>query len=68
MRRLYYKIIRDLTAVRILVALVGSSERYKYIDEKIQSGELDNHTATKKNVNKAIVMADQLVEELQKRK
>lgn len=61
MRKLYYRILRDFTAARILAALVASPQRYEYIAGKITSGELTNRGATNKNVTKAILMADQLV-------
>ena len=67
MRRLYYKILRDICAVKILAALVSSPGRYEYISEKVRNGELSNHAATEKNVTKAILMADQLVEGIKQR-
>lgn len=67
MRRLYYRVLRDIAATKILAALVASPERYRYIAEKVASGELSNHAATEKNVTKAILMADQLVEGIKQR-
>lgn len=67
MKNIYYKIIRDIAAVKILSALVSSPERYKYIASKVESGELTNRTATEKNVTKAILMADQLIDGLKQR-
>lgn len=64
MKRLYYKLLRDFTAARILAALVASPERYKYIDGMVLSGKLSNHEATEKNINKALLMANQLVDEI----
>jgi hypothetical protein len=48
MRKLYYKLLRDFAAVKILAALVASPERYKYISAKVTSGELTNREATEK--------------------
>jgi len=67
MKRIYYRIMRDITAAKILAALIASPERYQYIAEKVTNGELTNHAATEKNVNKAILMADQLINGLKKR-
>jgi len=67
MRRLYYRVLRDIAAVKILAALVASPERYMYISDKVQSGELSNHAATEKNATKAILMADQLVKGIKQR-
>lgn len=67
MRRLYYRVLRDIAATKVLAALVASPERYRYIAGKVQSGELSNHAATEKNVTKAILMADQLVEGIKQR-
>jgi hypothetical protein len=67
MSRLYYRVLRDLAAMKILAALVASTERYRYIADKVQSGELSNHAATEKNVTKAILMADQLVDGIKQR-
>lgn len=35
MRKLYYKILRDFTAAKILAALIASPERHKYIAKKL---------------------------------
>lgn len=67
MKKLYYRLLRDFTAVKILSSLVASPERYKYIAEKINSGELNNKSATDKNITKAIVMADQFIDGLKQR-
>jgi hypothetical protein len=67
MKKLYFKILRDFAAVKMLAALVASSERHQYISSKIENGELNNHTATKKNVTKAILMADQLIDGIKER-
>lgn len=67
MSRFYYRVLRDFAAARILAALVASPERYKYIAGKVQSGELSNHAATEKNVTKAILMADQLIDGIKQR-
>ena len=64
MRKLYYRILRDIAAIKIMASLVANPERYKYIAEKIDKGELDNHSATVKNVNKSIIIADRLIGEL----
>lgn len=68
MRRFYYKLLRDFAAVKILAALVASPERYKYISAKVTSGELTNREATAKNINKAMLMANQLVDEIRESK
>lgn len=62
MKKLYYRILRDFTAAKLLAALIANPERYKYIAEKVRSGELSNNAATEKNVTKAIIMADQFVD------
>jgi len=66
-KRIYYRLLRDYTASKVLAALIASPERYKYISDKVSSGELSNNAATVKNVTKAILMADQLVTGLQER-
>lgn len=66
-KKLYYRILRDFTAAKILAALVSSPQRYQYIAEKVESGELSNKAATHKNVTKAILMADQLVDGIKER-
>lgn len=67
MKRFYYRILRDIAATRILAALVASPQRYEYIAEKVESGELTNCGATEKNVTKAIIMADQLIDGIKTR-
>lgn len=65
MKRFYYRILRDIAATRILAALVASPQRYAYIDEKVENGELTNYQATDKNIVKSIKMADQLIDGIQ---
>lgn len=60
----YYRILRDLTAMKILASLVASPERYSYISREIESGHLTNKSATEKNINKSLKMADQFIERL----
>lgn len=67
MRKLYYKLLRDFTSAKILAALVASPERYQYIAEKVESGEITNRAATQKNVTKAILMAEQLIDGIKER-
>lgn len=65
-KKIYYKILRDIAVIKFMAALISSPERYKYIAEKISSGELTNEEATAKNINKAIIMANQIIEEIKK--
>lgn len=67
MKKLYYILLRDFAAVKVLAALVASPQRYEYIARKVEDGELTNRSATEKNVNKAILMANQLINGIQKR-
>lgn len=67
MSRIYYRLLRDIAAVRILAALVASPQRYDYISDKVRTGELSNEQATHKNVTKAIIMADQLIDGIKQR-
>ena len=67
MSRIYYRLLRDFAAVRILAALVASPQRYEYIADKVRCGELSNDQATHKNVTKAIIMADQLIDGIKQR-
>lgn len=53
---------RDKLAADLFVALIANPERYKYIAEKINSGELTNESATAKNIHKAYKLADQFIE------
>lgn len=62
MKKLYYRILRDIAAMKILSSLVASPQRYEYIAGKVASGELTNRAATEKNITKAILMADQFVD------
>lgn len=68
MKKLYYKLLRDFAAVRILAALVASPGRHAYIEAQVVAGDLSNEEATAKNVHKARLMADQLVRDLKNRK
>lgn len=65
-KNIYYKIIRDIAIVKFMAALISSPERYKYISEQVSSGKLTNKEATEKNINKAIIMAEQIVDEIKK--
>ena len=49
---------REQLAKDILVALLQNPERYKYISEKVESGELKQEEANLKNINKAYKIAD----------
>jgi len=49
---------REQLAKDILVALLQNPERYKYIAEKVESGELKQEEANLKNINKAYKIAD----------
>lgn len=67
-KKIYYRILRDIAAINFMAALLSSNERYKYISEKIKNGELTNFEATEKNINKSLIMADQFVEKLKTKK
>lgn len=67
MKKLYYRLLRDITAMKILAALVASPQRYEYIAGLVAMGKLNNRGATDKNVCKAIVMADQFIEVIKER-
>lgn len=53
---------REKLAADLFVALIANPERYKYIAEKINNGELTNESATAKNIHKAYMLADQFIE------
>lgn len=57
----------EVGAMLILNGLMANPERYKYIAAKVEAGELTNEQATAKNVNKAIVMAEAMYDEIEKR-
>jgi hypothetical protein len=57
---------RDKLASELFVALIANPERYKYIANKVESGQLDNDAATAKNINKAYKLADQFIESANK--
>lgn len=52
--------IRRITALVILHALLCNPERYKYIADLAARG-VSNEELTKKNVHKAFLMADQFL-------
>lgn len=52
---------RDKIALEILCALISNPERYKYIASQVESGELTQEDANKKNVNKAFKIADSFI-------
>lgn len=64
MKKLYYRILRDYTASKILASLIASPQRYDYIAQKVKSGELSNDEATQKNINKSMIMANQLIDSI----
>lgn len=49
------------------IAVMASPQRYDYIAQKIKDGELTNKSATKKNITKAVLMADEFVESIKER-
>lgn len=53
---------RNELAAKFLAALLANPERYKYIADKVERGELDQEQATEKNINKAFKLADQFIE------
>ncbi|WP_196160872.1 hypothetical protein [Reinekea sp. G2M2-21] len=65
-KKIYYRILRDYTAVKVLAALVSSPQRYEYVAKKVELCELSNEQATEKNINKSIRMANQFVDDLMK--
>jgi len=67
MKRLYYKLLRNYTAAKLLAALIANPERYKYIAKLVESGEINNNQATQKNITKAIIMADQFIDGIKQR-
>lgn len=58
---------RAKLAANLFVALIANPERYKYISEKVSSGQLNNDDATAKNINKAFKLADQFIESARKK-
>jgi hypothetical protein len=58
-----FAIDRNKLASDLFVALIANPERYKYITEKVESGQLGNNEATAKNINKAFKLADQFIEQ-----
>lgn len=48
-------------AFQIYCSLIANPERYKYISKKVEQGELDQDSATEKNINKAFRMEDQFI-------
>lgn len=65
MKRIYLRLLRDFYAGLALHALLSNPERYKYISKKVDEG-MSNEEATDKNCNKAVLMANQLVDRLNK--
>jgi hypothetical protein len=63
-KKIYYRILRDIVAMKILSSLVSSSERYNYISLMVESKQLTNDEATQKNINKALKMANQFIKSL----
>lgn len=52
--------------MKILTALVLSPERHRYIESLVKNRAISNDQATQKNIDKAVIMADQLIKELKK--
>ena len=65
MKRIYLRLLRDFYAGLAFHALLSNPERYKYISRKVDEG-MSNKEATAKNCNKAVLMANQLIERLTK--
>jgi hypothetical protein len=47
-------------------ALLSNPERYKYIADLVSNGKLSQADASAKNAHKAVLLADALLEELEK--
>lgn len=58
---------RLFVATFILQGLMANPERYKYIADKVESSEFSQIAATAKNVHKAVLIADALIDELNKK-
>ena len=67
MKKFYYRLLRDVTAMKLLAALVANPSRYDYIAALVEEGGMSNRAASDKNITKAIIMADQFVEGIQQR-
>jgi len=57
---------REYFAAMILQGLMANPERYKYISDAIENDGMPQSLATEKNCNKAVKIADALIEALNK--
>lgn len=64
--KIYYRILRDFTAAKVLAGLIANPERYRYIAEKVANLELSQYEADQKHVSKAILIAEHFVSEVRK--
>lgn len=56
---------RELFAAMFMQSLLSNPERYKYISEKVANG-MSQEEASSKNAHKAVLLADALINELNK--
>ena len=54
---------REYIATKLLSALLENPARYEYVSKLVKEG-MTNEQATDKNINKAIIMTDRLLEKL----
>jgi len=52
---------REEIELEVLCALLSNPERYKYISQLVESGELTQEEATKKNIEKSRQIAHQFI-------
>jgi len=57
---------REHFAALMMQALIANPERYKYIADQFNLGEVDQEGASAKNAHKAVKLADALIAELNK--
>ncbi len=60
-KRLYYRLLRDITAMKLLGSLVANPECHKHTAHLVECGQLSKKSARDKDVTEAIVMADQFI-------
>lgn len=58
---------RELFAAMFMQSLLSNPERYKYIADKVAKG-MSQEEASSKNSHKAVLLADALINELNKEK
>lgn len=57
---------REYFAAMVLQGLMANPERYKYIADAVENDGMPQALATQKNANKAVYLADALIEALNK--